>query len=148
MNQLCLMGHCLSGIGKPCLQMVPRNKNKKYCEKGKTLFWHHITNTDPMLTYGGMILYDMINIYREFLTMQKRYNNNIIIIEQNAWDYNHYPILLYIRKIKDSLTITSKNCSLHVFIFKNYGENYSKFDTRCIYTFDFIKFLKKTLFFV
>jgi len=35
----------------------------------------------------------MINIYRKILAMQKWYSNNIIIIEQNAQDYKHYPII-------------------------------------------------------
>jgi len=31
---------------------------------------------------------------------------------------------------------------------KKYGRNYSKFHLKCIYTFDFIKFTTKTLFYV
>jgi len=30
---------------------------------------------------------------------------------------------------------------------KKYGENYSKFHIKCVYTFDFIKFMSETLFY-
>jgi len=35
----------------------------------------------------------MRDIYRKNLAMQKWYNNNIIIIEQNTRHYKHYPII-------------------------------------------------------